>query len=278
MARRRAIEADELFETANRMQAEGKDVTAVGLLDALGGGSLRTIYKHLETWQAMKPAPVITEPNEIPPQVQAAFASAWRLAAQEAGREVQTVKEKAGEEVNAALRQFHGALEAIGKLDDQIIEDGKEIEELKEKLSKAEAEVHAAKEAGAGYKATADQLKSQVARLEKDLDHERKQAKDAADRHYEEKAELTSKVEMWTEQARQSKERNEKLDSEHRALKDKHQGLLNARDQAQADSKAKAAERDAAIKEAAQLKGKLEGLEKQAEQLLERLSKSEKNK
>ncbi len=36
MARRRAIEADELFETANRLKPEGKEVTAVALLDALG--------------------------------------------------------------------------------------------------------------------------------------------------------------------------------------------------------------------------------------------------
>jgi chromosome segregation ATPase len=278
MARRRAIEADELFETANRLLADGKEVTAVALLDALGGGSLRTIYKHLETWQAMKPAPVIMEPSEIPPQVQAAFASAWRLAAQEAGREVQAVKEKSAEEVSAALRQFHGALEAIGKLEQDSEADAKEIEELKDKLASSQAEVHAAKEEGAGYKAAAEQLKAQVTRLEKDLDHERKQAKEAADKHYQEKSELTSKVEMWTEQVRLSKERNEKLDSDYRTLKDKHQGLVSAREQAQAESKAKTAERDAAIKEAAQLKGRIEGLEKQAEQLLERLSKSENTK
>ena len=48
MARRQPIAPDELFETANRLKAEGKEVTALALLDALGGGSLSTIYKHLE--------------------------------------------------------------------------------------------------------------------------------------------------------------------------------------------------------------------------------------
>lgn len=47
MARRHPIDPDELFETANRLVAEGKEVTATALLDALGGGSLRTIYKYL---------------------------------------------------------------------------------------------------------------------------------------------------------------------------------------------------------------------------------------
>ena len=117
MARRQAIEAEELFETANRMAAEGKKVTAVALHDALGGGSLRTIYKYLEAWQAAKPAVVVTTDEEIPPGVQIAFDSAWRAARQEAGRQVVEVKEKAKEEVAAALAQFHGALEAIERIE-----------------------------------------------------------------------------------------------------------------------------------------------------------------
>ena len=160
MARRRAIEADELFETANRINTEGKEVTAVALLDALGGGSLRTIYKHLETWQQNKPVAVKTEPNEIPPAVQLAFANAWRLAAQEAGREVQAAKEKAAEEVNAALRQFHGALEAIGKLEAESEADALEMESLRAKLEETAALVHAAQTEGAGHKATATSSKN----------------------------------------------------------------------------------------------------------------------
>ena len=93
--RRQAIEADELFETANRLQAQGKDVTALTLLDALGGGSLRTIYKHLETWKQTKPAPVIVGNDEMPESIRGIFAAAWRAAAQEAGRQVLAVREKA---------------------------------------------------------------------------------------------------------------------------------------------------------------------------------------
>jgi hypothetical protein len=53
----------------------------------------------------------------MPDTVKSAFSVAWREAAQEAAREAQAVKDKAAEEVKAALKQFHGAIEAIEKLE-----------------------------------------------------------------------------------------------------------------------------------------------------------------
>ncbi|MBA4027435.1 MAG: hypothetical protein C0473_04245 [Cyanobacteria bacterium DS3.002] len=181
MARRRAIEADELFETANRLKAEGKEVTAVALLDALGGGSLRTIYKHLEVWQKSRPVEVKTEANEIPPQVQASFASAWRMAVQEAGLEVQAVKEKATEEVNAALRQFHGALEAIGKLETESEADAQELEALKVKLAEAEALAHSLEKEAIAHKSAAEHLQKNIEKQEVELEQLRAQANKAAE-------------------------------------------------------------------------------------------------
>ncbi len=176
MARRRAIEADELFETANRLKAEGKEVTAVALLDALGGGSLRTIYKLMEAWQQSRPAEVKNEPTEIPPAVMAGFANSWRLATQEAGREVAEVKEKAKEEVAAALRQFHGALEAIGKMEAESEADAQEIERLTAKLTELEAAMHEAQKEAVGHKAMVDQLQKLVEKQEKELERLRQQA------------------------------------------------------------------------------------------------------
>lgn len=181
MARRRAIEADELFETANRLKAEGREVTAVGLLDALGGGSFRTIYKHLEVWQQSRPVEVKNEVNEIPPQVQASFASAWRMAAQEAGREVLAVKEKATEEVNAALRQFHGALEAIGKLEAESEADAQEIEALKNRLTFSEESNHELAKQSAAHKAGAEQLQKTLEKQEAELTQLRAEASKAAE-------------------------------------------------------------------------------------------------
>jgi DNA repair exonuclease SbcCD ATPase subunit len=166
--RRQAIDADELFETANRLQAEGKEVTALILLDALGGGSLRTIYKHLETWKQTKPTAVIVGNDEMPENIKGIFAAAWRAAAQEAGRQVLAVREKASEEVKEALQQFHGALEAIGKLEADADEAAQETDRVKTQLADVQAECGQAKAEGAGYKATAEQLGKQVEKLEAD--------------------------------------------------------------------------------------------------------------
>ena len=170
MARRRAIEADELFETANRLQAEGKEVSATALLDALGVGSLRTIYKLLEAWQQRRPAVVITVPDEIPPSVQAAFASVWRQAAQEAGREVLAVKEKAAEEVEAAVKQFQGALDAIDNLEKESEADAQQIDTLKERVAELEAALQKSQTESAAYRATGEQLQQQVKSQEAELE------------------------------------------------------------------------------------------------------------
>ena len=55
MARTVGIDRDEVFETANRLEAEGKEVTALSMLAALGRGSLTTIYKYLDAWKESKP-------------------------------------------------------------------------------------------------------------------------------------------------------------------------------------------------------------------------------
>lgn len=174
MARRRAIEADELFETANRMVAEGKEVTATGLLDELGGGSLRTIYKHLEIWQAQRPAPAKKESGEIPNSVQAGFANAWRLAAAEADKLAQEVKDKAAAEVAEVQKKFADALDEIGKLEAENDNDAQEIEALKAKLTESEAALQEARAESAAHRATCEQLQKMVEKLEADL--ERSQA------------------------------------------------------------------------------------------------------
>lgn len=176
MARRQAIDPEELFETANRMKAEGKEVTAMALLDALGGGSLSTIYKHLEAWNAARPTEVIVKPEEIPAAVQASFAAAWRLAAQESKREVTEVKEKAKEEVAAALRQFHGALEAIAKIEKDRDADTEIIEGLQKQLAEAKVETSKAQSEGAAEKARADELRQQLKSQQQDRDAALQQA------------------------------------------------------------------------------------------------------
>jgi len=165
-----SISVEELFETANRLEAEGKEVTALGLLNALGRGSLTTIYKHLEAWKTAKPVKAHSSANEMPDMVKSAFAVAWREASQEAAREVEAVKARASEETNAALKQFHGALEAIAILEKQRDNDQDVIEGLQAQAAESKLELAKAETEVAAEKARADELKEQLRALQGERD------------------------------------------------------------------------------------------------------------
>ncbi len=180
MARGAVIEQNELFETANRLEAEGKEVTAMALLNALGRGSLTTVYKYLEAWKTNRPAKESTGNSEIPEAVRNAFAGAWRVAAQEAAREVEAVKEKTAAEVKEALGQFRGALEAIERLEKESEADALEIEGLKKQGADQQAEITRLEADKAAQGATIDELRrrdesqaQELDRLHKELDQQR---------------------------------------------------------------------------------------------------------
>lgn len=81
MVRRDVLTREDIFDAANQLQAMGKQVTALKILSMLGGGSLTTIYRYLEQWEATNRAPELTkETDEIPPAVMKAFKSIWKSA------------------------------------------------------------------------------------------------------------------------------------------------------------------------------------------------------
>ncbi len=166
MARRPVVDREELFEAANRLAAEGREVTALTLLNALGGGSLTTIYKHLSAWEAQRPAVVPAGNSEIPPSVQAAFAGTWRAAQLEAAREIAAAKEKAQEEVQQAQKQFADAVAAIEKLEADSEADAQQIEQLKARTVELESQMHELKTENASLRSVGDELRQQVQKLE----------------------------------------------------------------------------------------------------------------
>ncbi len=197
MGRRALFTQEQVFETADRLAGEGKEVTATTLLNALGGGSLTTIYKHFTAWQEVRPAAsMMPAPIELPDSVQGAFAAAWRVATTEAAREVATVREKAAEEVGAAQKQFHEALEQIERLEAESEADTERMEALNAKVLELEAAQHKLESDAAAQKATAEQLRDQMkVQLS---DHERlRQERDVA---VKDAAELTGQAQVLKEQ------------------------------------------------------------------------------
>ncbi|MBA4027041.1 MAG: hypothetical protein C0473_02250 [Cyanobacteria bacterium DS3.002] len=277
MARREAILPEELFETANRLKAEGKKVSADSLMEALGGGSYRTIYKLMGQWEQMQPTATTTSPNEIPAAVQASFASAWRLAAQEAERGLLTAKEKAAEEVGAALQQVEGALEQIGKLEAESEADAIRIEELTAKLAEKEELAHQAQTEAAAHKATAEQLQKLVEKQEKDLERLRNESIQEREKHQEAQQNTNATIEILKESLKNAQANAEKFERESRENRNLRDQMNQAKEKAEEASKADRAERDTALKETAELKGEVKTLVRQNEQLVARLAGSDKD-
>lgn len=206
MARRGAITEAQVFEAADTLVAQGREVTPTVLLSVLGSGSFTTIYKHMAAWEASRVSAAVSQtPTEIPGPVQLAFATAWRVASTEAGREVTVAREKAAEEVAAAEKRFQEALQTIEGLETESESDNKRIESLTEKIAALESGLQKSENEKAALKATSDQLgqrvKSQEAELErvhKDLEAERKQHQAAQEKTtaaVKESAELRGQVE-----------------------------------------------------------------------------------
>jgi hypothetical protein len=105
--RSRSITREQVYEAANAIWAEGKDVTAKALLTKLGRGSLTTIYKHLVSWSPVGHDE--TSESRIPEPVQAAFASAWKTAALEAKKE--TISAQALQEIQERLNKVTSMVE-----------------------------------------------------------------------------------------------------------------------------------------------------------------------
>ncbi len=291
MARRAVIEREEVFSAARSLVAEGKEVTALTLLNMLKGGSLTTIYKHLADWneqQTSKDASIA--PTEIPEAVQSAILNTWRVATQEAGRHITAVKEKAAEEVKAAQKQFEDALEVIKKLETDTEEDASRIEKLEAQVAELETALNSAGNDNAALKATTDQMRHQVQaqqaeleRLHKDIDadrtiHREEVARLNADHAAAQERANTQAQEMREQlaghQQRSSQLERERDDAQVRTREiekrladefDRLKGVEQQRDQAYVV-------REEAIKEAAELRGKADAMKTQISEMVSKLA------
>jgi len=191
------IDQGELFEVADRLESEGKEVTALAVQTALGRGSYTTVYKYLEAWRASRPAPVAPVSFQMPDPVKNIFAGAWRMALMESAKETEAVKVKAAEDLKNAAAQLHGALQAIEKLELAAEASATEIASLKESseqkqavLSKTEAELSARANATEDLRRQLVDRDSEIARLREEL----AKGRDERDLAIKEAAELKGKM------------------------------------------------------------------------------------
>lgn len=290
MGRRGSISEEQVFEAADALVAQGKEVTPTALLGSLGSGSFTTIYKHLSAWEASRATAVTDRAAVIPDTVLSAFGAAWRAASAEAGKEVLAVKEQAAEDVAAAKAQFQEALETIERLEAESETDASRIDSLLAKIAELEKALHQSENENAALKATSEQLRHQVKsqdseleRLHKDAESERKRhdqemskasasasaAQDKANTQIEQLRQQVADVQTKLEKAERERAESQLKAQEAagRADKAEERALKSEQETAQARK-----DKEAAIKEAAELRGKANALDVQNKDLLARLS------
>lgn len=161
----------EVFEVADRLLAEGKDVTPTALREALGRGSFSTLGRHIEAWRQQTRSAAAPVVIEMPQSVQAAFAACWQAAASEAGKEIATVREKADADVQAAQRRLAEALLEIERLEGEASAGADELDRAKAELASIEAQAQQAAQREAGLRATVEQMRQQIEAQQAEAKH-----------------------------------------------------------------------------------------------------------
>jgi len=291
MGRKALYNEQEVFQAADSLASEGREVTAMALLGALGGGSLTTIYKHLEAWRESRPAATGTGMAvEIPDLVQGAFSAAWRTAVTEAGREITTVRERAADEIKAAQRQFQEAKASIELLEAESEVDAGKIEELTAKIQELESSVRKAENERAALTATVEQQGERIKTVESELERVHQEGNAERIRHQTEVERLRNEFDG---ERKRSQEELLRSNKSVEASKTEMEGLREALAEAQrdrergefgkseAEKRAEKAEnqlertqkeRETAVKEAASLGGQIEAIKSQNADLLSRLT------
>lgn len=187
MGRKALHTQEQVLEAADQLAAAGKEVTPTALREALGGGSLTTIYRHLTVWEDTRktmPAPVSIP---MPDAVKLAFDQAWQAAATEAGKEIAAIREKADKEIKAAHRRLEEAVAAIAQLENEQQDDADRLEALETVLaSEREASRLALADAAArqaGLAATVEQMCYQIEGLKGELAAGHREAEAERNRH-----------------------------------------------------------------------------------------------
>ena len=179
MGRTAAYTQEQVFEAADKLAANGQEVTANALRDVLRRGSYSTFVKHIDAWRRARQASVVPVVFEMPEAVKAAFAQCWQAAASEAGKDIVTIREKADAEIQAIRHQLDEALAAIDQLEAEADADAARIEAAEAALATERTAVQqAAIEAAAreaGLKVTIDQMRQQIEALQAESIRDRKQ-------------------------------------------------------------------------------------------------------
>ena len=173
-AMRKIITQDAVDTTADALVAEGLEPTIIAIQNRIGGGSYSTVKRHLDDWVRRREQ-AAAEALEAPPEIAARGAalarSLWVMAARDAERTVQAVREETEEQVSAARRELSAAQSEIARLEKVQADQLEELETHQARIQLLEREAAAAevtsKRVEALEKALAE-VRAELKRSEKD--------------------------------------------------------------------------------------------------------------
>lgn len=195
MGRIAAHTQEQVFEAADKLAAEGHEVTATTLREVLGRGSFSTLGKHIDAWQQARKAAPVPVVIDMPESVKAAFAQCWQAAATEAGKEIAAIREKADAEIKGTKRRLDEALAEVERLEEDANTDAAALETAQASLAQTAKDAQqAATDAAAreaALSATAEQMQKQIEAQQAELARVHAEADAARSQHAAEVARLT---------------------------------------------------------------------------------------
>lgn len=187
MGRIAAHTQEQVFEAADKLAANGQEVTPTALREVLGRGSFSTLGKHIEAWRQAReaaPAPVILE---MPDAVKSAFAQCWQAAAAEAGKEIAAIRTAADAEIKATKRRLDEALSEVERLEDEANSASDALEGAQSALARAVEEAQQAETDAAAREAslsaTVVQMRQQIEAQQAELARVHSEAEAARNQH-----------------------------------------------------------------------------------------------
>lgn len=176
---RQIVTQQAVTEVADALVEEGLDPSIMAVQSRIGGGSYSTVKRYLDVWKqerAMVSSGTVDAPAAIQAKGQEFVKAVWALAAREAQREVQAMKDQAKAEVAAVRADLVGATTEIARLESVESTQAATIEAqqltLREvELSLAEAQAQARR---------VPELEQTLTQLRLDLEVSRKEATDKA--------------------------------------------------------------------------------------------------
>jgi chromosome segregation ATPase len=287
MGRKAFFTRDEVYQAADALAAQAEDVTVRALHAYLGGGSFSSIMKHFTDWKASRPAVLDAPKTEMPSSIASAFDAVWRTAMAQAVKELTGEREKAAQDVKDADLRVQETLAAVEELENTNNDLTEKLEELSKKLESTESKLTQALNDKSALAAVNADLKERVEKLQKNFEHLQIAHEDMQRKHGEELAaqakqradEVSSlKVEMAKLEVARDNAREEVTKNQERVIIEAREAK-DAIGKLEAKLEAANVEKENAIKEAAQIKGLVDGLKSQNEQLLARFSeKTDKEK